>query len=596
MSRFTRAVRECASILNGGSASPSEWLHVVRQCDLLLAGTDQPIRSAVALGRLVVPEPKKNRRTTLARIGLQHDPWEPVSQREHEELRAVALYVTHAATRDAEGPPRLLLAGIERSMLGAAAPPRSFEAALRGWGHALAAAVDVVDPAGALLVSKIQYSLLTGGTNLLKEFEVTDGGGHDRLVIALEASRQEWARAYSNWRGLVPRNTRSASDLQPAISALQLAAQNTDSRERLRALLATGLGGNLTAALAVTPADMRAESALVRSALVLEPRSDLASTLQPREMPAVPDSVGAAPAVGVGRAVQFSADTAPTEPSGARYVKAVAVESVEMGDVEVLAGLARQRDAGQLAEAALAGVGEAAALVGDASREELTRLVERGEEACGSLAVHALPIVHHFTAKVHPNERHEFVSVASEQLLELAKVWDPPQSKWSTFAYRAVGFTAKSANRHFKQWREVVSDQAVGLASQHRVVGSAPRSVEDQVTDAEERALVESWISRLPDRLRVVAERRLDDMKGPSTLIEIGARIGRSESTVHRLEADAYRLLRGYHAESQAEPRPTAVSLRQLAQALRPPAQAGVSTVDQRKWGPPASQSRPPAR
>lgn len=598
MSRFHQATQVAGDLLNDGPLSRDVWASVVSRCDQIADGTDPALRAASALIPLIGATTRGEGARTVSAMGLQGEHPEPLTRPERQQLRVIALYVTRAASREADPAAKLLLAGVERSLLTPRPDPGGFEEALRGWSHAVAASTGAMNPAGAVAVSVVHRSLLTTGLEELARHEVTDGVGHERLREAVEASLDEWIRAHEVWQKMVPRQTTSSIDLiDTATSQLQHAARRAGRADLLRGLLATGVGGNLTAALAVTPAEMRDESALVASALVLESRSDLASTVQPRGVPLATEEPVTASAIAVGPAVVFTEDTAPSvESSPASRAGVVEVESVEMGDVEGLAGLARQRDAGQLAEAALAGVGEAAALVGDASREELTRLVRRGEEACGSLAVHALPIVHHFTAKVHPNERHEFVSVASEQLLELAKAWDPPQSKWSTFAYRAVDFTAKSANRHFKQWREVVSDQAVGLASQHRVVGSAPRSVEDQVTDAEERALVESWISRLPDRLRVVAERRLDDMKGPSTLIEIGARIGRSESTVHRLEADAYRLLRGYHAESQAEPTPTAVTLRQLAQALRSSAQSGVSTVEQRKWGPSAAQSRPPAR
>lgn len=599
MSRFTKAVREAANILNGGSASLSEWLHIVRQCDLLLAGTDQPIRSAVAVGRLVVPEPQRVRRTTLARMGLQHDPWEPVSLREREELRAVALYVTRAVTRETEGSSRLLLASVERNMLGATAPPRSFEAALRGWGHAIAASAGVMDPAGALLVSKTQYGLLTGGTNLLKDFEVTDGVGHDRLAAALEASSQEWARAYSNWRGLVPRNSRSAGDLQPAISALQLAAQNAGDAERLRALLGTGFGANITGALAVTPADMRAESALVASALVLESRTDLASTFQPRESSLMPASpVVAAVAERVGPAVAPSASLAAAPPSGAVSPQFVEIERPRIEDHAALNELAGVRDAGVVAQAVRSGVQEALRLLEGATPAEVDELIVRGLQARAAIAASGVAAVLHWAVRVPPDRRDQFISEASERVAGLVDRWDPKLSRWGNFAFGEVGFEFREGARRREREREVPSDRLGDYSNGlERVLGPVVRSPEDLVVEAVERQTVQQLVERLPYRLRVLAEARLDDTKrGPSTLAEIGARVGRSESTVHRDEADAHRLLRGYYAESHAAPTPTAVSLRQLAQALKPPTGSAISILEQRKWGPPAERSRPPSR
>ena len=599
VSRFTKAVREAAAILNGGSASPSEWLHIVRQCDLLLAGTDKPIRSAVAVGRLVVPEPKRNRRTTLARMGLNQDPWEPVSQREREELRAVALYLTRAATRETEGSSRLLLARVERSMLATAAPSRSFEDALRGWGHALAAPLDGMDPAGAQLVSRIQYGLFTGGAELLKNFEVTDGVGHDRLAVAVEASRQEWARAYSTWRGLVPRNARSATDFQPAISALQLAAQGADDTERLGALLATGFGANLTAALAVTPADMRAESVLVASALVLESRSDLASTFQPRESSLVPaSSVVAAVVERVGPAVASPASLAASPPGGVVSPQFVEIERPRIEDHAALNELAGVRDAGVVAQAARSGVEEALQLIGGSTPGEVDELIERGLQARAAIAASGVAAVLHWAVRVPPDRRDQFISEASERVAGLVDRWDPKLSRWGNFAFGEVGFEFREGARRREREREVPSDRLGDYSNGlERVLGPVMRSPEDLVVEAVEQQTVQQLVERLPYRLRVLAEGRLDDTtRGPSTLAMIGARVGRSESTVHRDEADAHRLLRGYYAESHAAPTPTAVSLRQLAQALKPPTESAISILEQRKWGPPAAQSRPPAR
>lgn len=598
MSRFHQATQVAGDLLNDGPLSRDVWASVVSRCDQIADGTDPALRAASALIPLIGATTRGEGARTVSAMGIQGEHPEPLTRPERQQLRVIALYVTRAASREAEPAAKLLLAGVERSLLTPRPDPGGFEEALRGWSHAVAASTAAMNPAGAVAVSVVHRSLLTTGLEELARHEVADGVGHERLREAVEASLDDWIRAHEVWQKMVPRQTTSSIDLiDTATSQLQHAARRAGRADLLRGLLATGFGGNLTAALAVTPAEMRAESALVASALVLEPRSDLASRFLPRGLPLAAEEPVTASAVGVGPAVVFSADTAPSMGSSpASPAGVVEVESVEMGDVEGLAGLARQRDAGQLAEAALAGVGEAVALVGDTSREELTRLVERGDEACGSLAVHALPIVYHFTAKVHPNERHEFVSVASEQLLDLAKAWDPSRSKWSTFAYRAVSFTAKDANRHFKQWREVVSDEVVSLASQHRIVGSAPRSVEDQVTDREERTLVDSLISRLPHHLRVVAERRLEDSETRTSLEELGAELGYSTNVVHRYEGHAHSLLRRFHAQSQADPAPTAVTLRQLALALRRAQETPRQRDEYRRWGPPAVQSRPPSR
>lgn len=593
MSRFAEALREAAAVLNGGTVSPSEWLHIVRQCDLLLAGTDQPIRTAVALGPLVVSRPVRNRRSTLARMGLDQDPRLAVSPREGQELRTVALYVTHAAAREAAGPGKLLLAGIERSMLGETPPAKSFEAALRGWNHALAASAGVLDPAAALVVSKTQHGLLSGGVSLLQRLEVTDGVGHERLVAAVDANRQAWERAYVVWRELVPRNSRSISDLQPAITALQLAAKEVTDTDRLQGLLATGFGGTLTAALAVTPIEMRSDSVLVAAALALVPRSDLATTVRPLE--ALPEPAVAASSVTMGPAVVFTADTS-TAVARAPVRVAAGVEWIDFKDVDRVVELSRQRCAGMLAEDALAGVEEAVALAKGITDDELRELVERGLEARETLVAHMLPMVRNLSWKLARDDPDEFVSVVSEQLPALVDRWNPAESRLSTLVHHGARYAWSNEIRRPSRGREVVSDEMV-LGMETRVIGTPVESPEDVVITAAESASVRGVIDQLPPRLQRVASRRLGITGPPAYLAVVGAEIGRSRSVAHRDEVDAYRLLRQHYAASQMDPEPaTGVSLRQLAQALSPQRESSVSRLEQRKWGQAGPGPRPPSR
>lgn len=594
MSRFAQALREAAAVLNGGSVSPSEWLHIVRQCDLLLAGTDQPIRTAVALGPLVVSRPVRNRRSTLARMGLQQDPRLAVSPREGQELRTVSLHVTHAAAREAAGPGRLLLAGIERSMLEETPPVKSFESALRGWNHALAASAGILDPAAALVVSKTQHGLLAGGVSLLQRLEVTDGVGHERLVAAVDASRQEWERAYVVWRELVPRNTRSTSELQPAITALQLAAKEATDTQRLQGLLATGFGGTLTAALAVTPIEMRSDSVLVAAALALETRSDLATTLRPLE--AVPEPAVAASSVTMGPAVVFTGDTTTAVAPAPARVAAAGVEWIDFKDVDRVVELSRQRCAGMLAEDALAGVEEAVTIAEGITDVELGQLVERGLEARETLVAHMLPMVRNLSWKLARDEPDEFVSVVSEQLPALVDRWNPAESRLSTLVHHGARYAWINEIRRISRGREVVNDEMV-LGMETRVIGTPVASPEDVVIAAEESASVREVIDMLPPRLQRVAERRLGITGPPAHLAVVGAEIGRSTSVAHRDEVDAYRLLRQHYAASQADPEPaTAVSLRHLAQALSPQRDSSASRLEQRKWGQAGPGPRPPSR
>lgn len=599
MSRFHQATQVAGDLLNDGPLSRDVWASVVSRCDQIADGTDPALRAASALIPLIGATTRGEGARTVSAMGLQGEHPEPLTRPERQQLRVIALYVTRAASREADPAAKLLLAGVERSLLTPRPDPGGFEEALRGWSHAVAASTAAMNPAGAVAVSVVHRSLLTTGLEELARHEVTDGVGHERLREAVEASLDEWTRAHEVWQKMVPRQTTSSIDLiDTATSQLQHAARRADRADLLRGLLATGFGGNLTAALAVTPAEMRVESALVESALVLESRSDLASRFQRRESSLVPASpVVAAVVERVDPAVAAPTSLLAAPPGGVVSPQLVEIDRPRIEDHAALDELAGVRDAGVVAQAARSGVQDALQLLGGATSAEVDELIERGLQARAAIAASGVAAVLHWAVRVPPDRRDQFISEASERVAGLVDRWDPKISRWGNFAFGEVGFEYREGARRREREREVPSDRIGDYSNGlERVLGPVMRSPEDLVVEAVEQQTVQQLIERLPDRLRVVAEGRLDDMKGPSTLIEIGARVGRSESTVHRLEVDAYRLLRGYHAESQAEPRPTAVSLRQLAQALRPPAQSGVSTVEQRKWGPPAAQSRPPAR
>lgn len=120
------------------------------------------------------------------------------------------------------------------------------------------------------------------GSELMDRVEVRDGVGHARLLEAVEASREQWRAAHETWRELLPRIPEPLGPLQRGLVALQMAVRGASDEDRIRGLLASGMGGNLIAATAVTPMGQRPESGLVATAALLEARSDLSRAVEAR--------------------------------------------------------------------------------------------------------------------------------------------------------------------------------------------------------------------------------------------------------------------------------------------------------------------------
>ena len=599
MAKFHQAVREAAARLGGDPVSLDTWANTVRRCDQLLAGTDPAMRSAAALVSVLTTEEAHPQSRGLI-IALDHEPGHPMSAGDRQELRVVALYATRAATREADPSQKLLLAGIERRLLGGSPARGSFEASLRGWSHAVAEASETMDPEAALAVSRIQRTLLDAGVEAMKRLEVTDGVGHERLLAAVEASRDAWARAHDAWLEIVPRQALYIEGLDRATVGVQLAARDADNADKLTGLLATGFGGNLAAALAVTPADMRVDSDLVAVAVTLERRSDLAAVIRPRAV-REREPVAVPARASVGPAVRFTTSTEAVPAPPRLSVRGVEVEKVEFGDHARLEVLARVRDAGVIAGAARAGVGDAVALVGGVSAAELGRLVERGEGARAAIAEAAVPIVHHWSRRFDSRDvRQEFVSVASVRVAELAGRWDPSRARWTTFAYSEVGFAFRSEARRLASVRETASDDVGRLVGQspERSTIPVPRSPDEQVLSGLERERVAGLLDGLPDRLRVAMEGRLGLSGTRKTFAGLGQEMGSSRSTAARDAAEGARLLREHHLAARgAGDTPmsarASVTLRLLAQVLQqsgkgPSGASVVMRAEHRSGGPAA--------
>jgi len=584
MARFQTATRVAAGALNDGALPLGVWAMVVRRCDLILRGTDPAMRQASALAPLLATGAVGEGARMVTAMGLSQSIDEPLAKTERQELRLVAIYVTRAASREADPANRLLLAGIERSLLGSLPPTGSFEDALRRWSQAVAGSSAAMSPEEALAVARVQRSLLTSAVELMNGLEVADGVGHERLLAAMVDSRNDWSDAHDAWLRMLPRQT-EVGRLDAVATELQRAARGPGGVDVIHSLLITGFGGNLAAALAVTPADMRVESGLVAAAVTLEQRSDLAAVVQPRRV-SEPEPPVRAPVVSrVGPAVQFTADTSPTQQVAEPRSASPDPERPRIEDHAALVELAGQRDAGVIAAAARSGVAEAQALTAGASPGELDALVERGRLARAAIAASGVAAAKHWSKKIPPalaHARDEYVAEASLRMAEIVDRWDPRRASWGSFAYREAGYEFWDHNRRRLQSREVVSERIGDFASgQDRTVGPVSESPEELVLLREERERVAQLVEGLPGRLSEVMAGRLGLAGQRKTLAAVGEETGSSVSTTHRDEREGTRLLAVRYLagqEDQSLPTPVAqgpVTLRLLAQVL----QSGEGTV-----------------
>lgn len=557
MSRFLEASRQAAGLLGGEWVSLSTWAEAVRRCDLLLEGREPAVRHAAAMVPLVTGMSPNPQRTVLL-PGLLHDSGLPMSREERGQVRMVALFVTRAAARDATDPMlRSVLSGVERQVLEVRPPSSRCEAGLRGWAQAVASSSVAMDPALALAISGTQRALLRRGGELMEALEVTDGVGHERLWAAVQANGREWNRAYETWRELAPRHTAPLSDIGRGTVALSRATSGASAEDMLRGLLATGFGGSLTAALAVTPVEMRGESSVVATAAMLESRSDLASTVQTRtRAPQTAPSVSAP--VSGRRPVRFSSSSVGVASPVKDQAEVVEIDRPRIEDHAALVELARRRDAGVIAEAARSGVAEAQALMAEATAEQVDGLIERGQQARRAIASSGVAAVLHWSKKIPPDLHHprdEFIAQASLHVVELVDRWDQGRSRWGYYAYQETDYEFRNSNRRRVQAREVVSDRIGDYASGlERVIGPVSQSPEDLVLNAEEKVSVQAMIDTLPPRLRLVAQRRLDLTEPVSTLAEVAAEVGHSTTTVHKDDHQMKKILQERHRDSHRRP------------------------------------------
>lgn len=562
------AVRAAGLVHEG--ISTGAWAELMAQFDRALAGRDAVVRRAASLAPL---------------LSFTNEEWQPpfnvtpptggaerVSAGDHRLARLATLQATRAAKRSATESERLLLAGVERELLEPATQRGPVESALRGWGLAVSREAASMSPESASRVSRTQQALLRRGAALLRSHELVDGVGQERLVASVAASSAAWDEAYTTWRTMVPKRATALDDLGRATVALQLVFRDATDQDILDALMRTGFGANLVGALAVTPHEFHGASDLVRTALDLEPKTDVATTFHA--------TAPTPPANGI-EVTDRSDSVVVSEPLSPPSVPRVSPESrssVVLGvdvaglkDHEALEELARLRDAGVVAAAARAGVPEARRATGDASDEELIRLVEVGTAAKTALAEAAMPTVGFWAGKVHSVYRDDFRQNAMVRVLEAAAKWDPQKSAWGTYAYAMARFQYVDGIRLWAKRREdatdTVGEHSVPDHLPERVFGSVATSPEEAAVAATERDRAQRLLGLVEPMLREAVAARLGERgRDEQSLDAVAEQLGVHRSTAWRRVGKAVERLQRL---AQDENGAGTAGLRQLAIALR---------------------------
>lgn len=355
------------------------------------------------------------------------------------QVRTVFAMATHAARRN-----RLpvawdaLLDSMERFALtpGAkAGPAQGLETALASWAATAARVAAQASPRVATVIGHQQIGLLAVTGDLAARIRPDQTIELDvaRLSRRLAESSNSWREAIKGWAS-APRVEvgRDATALSVAAVDLRDALMSGPATgETLTALLRTGVGGNLLVAASI---DRSLGSGLVAAAHHLDATSGLVAS-NARDLNLVPSQTVASPTTPVAATQQMEPRETPIPGAPKSPARPAPVGDPVPLTAESERELARQRDVGVIAQAVLDGVPAAQAMLGDATQEELARLVSEGREAVGVMVSSAERAIWSRVRR-YSTDLDERFAVAAVAVTAAAHKWDPNRSRWLGYAIR----------------------------------------------------------------------------------------------------------------------------------------------------------------
>ena len=426
---------------SGETFSLIEWNQVAKACQTALERVgprDEAVDSAVAVGRII---PQSDGAALLDLHPLAVEVLDTAGANVAGHVRGTLAMVTHAARRG-RLPAHVdtMLAGVEARALSPAAEPTEISAMLAKWPNTLAAmqGAGAFHPAVAMAISHVQAELLQQSIRQLDLVVAARGGLLDveRFRGQLQASCDAWQATRRDLKeqwpgGFSPdqvRVARTVSVLSVELRDCVRTQTLVGPAERFEVLTRSEQAGNLQIAAMIAPvvADMRVREELLGAAATLQMATSTILSNTRGDLVVGRDPTPAAAAASPGPAVVVA-------PGPAAPVLAMpAADDIQLSG-EATVELARRRDAGVVAAAALDGVPAAAALADGASPAELAGLVDDGRRACGQLMASVLRLIAwRLRRRGMGNDEECFASIVADVAVA-AHNWDPTRSSWSSY-------------------------------------------------------------------------------------------------------------------------------------------------------------------
>ena len=531
------AIRWSITVLNSGDPlALADWAQIARASRATLAAggiRDQVVEFAAAVSQLVDPRKDATVHPIVEALGAGRNP-------DAQQVRTMLAIATHACRRGQSGRWDGLLAGVERSALDAASGPpvNDLEEALRRWPAIVAQTSLDAGPQLLTAVARQQIALLAITSHVASKAEspLADEIGIPRLRQSLAACTQGWREATGTWQSssdhrTVPRAQATALSMA-AVGIRDALMSHRESSETLRILIRTGVGGNLLTAAAASQGSF---DQLLASAQELD---QLTARLSrgTSHLNVMVNSLPEQASVRVMPVVTPSARTRRLSPASA---EPPSVESVRLTPA-IEQELARRRDLGVAAQAALDGVPSAKRLMDGVSSEELMRLSWEGRQSVGVL-VASVQLAIWSRVGAAPHDRDERFAMAAAEVSASVHRWNPQRARWLTYAIQVSDWSL-SRHRHASA-KLPIPAQMTDTYSEHGYQGVDHKYLVSDLPDPADTAtntVDGGRAAQLIDRLSWPSNQILREAMGiaragePSSLAQISRRLNVSPSTVNR--------------------------------------------------------------
>ncbi|TRY19423.1 sigma-70 family RNA polymerase sigma factor [Tessaracoccus rhinocerotis] len=581
---FDRALRASMDRVTGEPLWFDQWAATVIECDRAFAAAgivDHTVRATAATARLV-SDPVAN--LMAAEFTAINSQALTTVQREEARLagRTALRFATHAAARNASGVKLAVLLGIERELTPAPPPDQPLHSAMADWRIAVAAC-GLSHPGPSVHLSAAiatnQVLLLSHCLQLLDRVEsISVATDMSRLRAGVEASRESWRQARADFKfatfGGRPHDADALSTrrLAAAVDSRNAALVSNRSAEQvLHAVLQSGFAGNLVAGLVVGRSSPDVALPVINAAhqlqQIVDPLPD--DPFRDVPLPAAPVLTAAAPE--------------PTRevPTSYEPGAGVLVEPVRLTPASEIE-LAKRRDVGILAHAALACDPVASSITSSVSEGELRGLAADGRQAQAQMVVSALPASRGAQRSVLWFNKEEALQAAVVELMEATARWNPDKSRWLTYATATAGWAAKHWIRDDANLPLPFDTDSMpaNLADP----GLTPAEVAERSEARTEAAHLVEWIKRQGEgeltavTAQVLLARHGLDGQPPRTFGQVAAELGFSEATARRYCKEGLQVLR------QAGPFP---------ESTQPPAVSSRAQIENRRRRPTPHRTTP---